>query len=127
MPIPAVIETSNPFWLRVRTPYNAAFVAAIKELPKSARKFDNEQKCWLVSPLFLDHAKQLCEKFYGEVEITDGSKKPQPKPVPKGTRFLGGASDCDHDWAKSWKMAVVERCDKCGQWKSPPLRTRGDK
>lgn len=129
MPIPALIElpksTDFPGWLRVRTPYKAEFVTAIKLLPRYARSFDPDSKCWLVSQSFLEEVKELCEEFYGEVEVLDG---PKPKAKPrKGTRYLGGDADCEHEWVKPWKMAVVERCEKCGQWEAPPLRVTGEK
>lgn len=51
--------------LVVKTPYNAGFVASLKEeIPPSARKWDSQSKVWVVSPQYGDILVKLIYTYY---------------------------------------------------------------
>ena len=52
--------------LRVQTPYNAQFVALIKSLPASARRFDPGAKAWLVDTQYAGRVREWILQCYGE-------------------------------------------------------------
>jgi len=52
--------------LVVRTPYNPQFVALIKSLPASARRFDPTAKIWLVDTQYADQVREWVLQCYGE-------------------------------------------------------------
>ncbi len=52
--------------LLVNTPYNPQFVALIKSLPASARRFDPGTKSWLVEPQYAWHIQKWIFDCYNE-------------------------------------------------------------
>lgn len=52
--------------LRVQTPYNAGFVAAIKALPSTARRYDPQTRTWLVGTQYANEIRGLIHRFFGE-------------------------------------------------------------
>jgi DnaJ-domain-containing protein 1 len=65
--------------LKVQTPYNAAFVAGIKMIPVTARKFDPTSKAWLVDPAYAGQVASLIEKHLGEVVLLPQIVKGAPR------------------------------------------------
>lgn len=53
--------------LKVRTPYNASLVAAIKSLPSTERKYDPNSKSWLVNPQHGSKVSGWIEQYLGEI------------------------------------------------------------
>jgi len=51
----------------VSTPYNQSFVASIKGIPRSERKYDPERKVWIVDPKHAPTVAHWIETFLGEV------------------------------------------------------------
>lgn len=52
--------------LRVQTPYHPGFVAAIKALPPSARRYDPQTRTWLVDTQYANEIRGLIHRFFGE-------------------------------------------------------------
>ncbi|MEZ0396812.1 MAG: J domain-containing protein [Anaerolineales bacterium] len=52
--------------LEIRTPYNPQFVALIKSLPSSARRFDSASKAWQVDTQYADKVREWILECYGE-------------------------------------------------------------
>lgn len=52
--------------LVVQTPYNPQFVALVKSLPTSARRFDPISKAWLVDTQYVGKIRQWILNCYGE-------------------------------------------------------------
>lgn len=52
--------------LRVKTPYNQAFVVEIKSIPASMRSFDSNTKEWLIDPSYGQKVVELIEQIFGE-------------------------------------------------------------
>lgn len=60
--------------LVVKTPYNKAFVAAIKSLPASERKYDPANKVWVVEPAHGEKIVAWIDVYFGErVKLPDMS------------------------------------------------------
>lgn len=56
--------------LKAQTPYHAGFVAAVKGLPASARKYDPQTRAWLVSPQYGAQLQRFILECFNEcVEI----------------------------------------------------------
>lgn len=54
--------TSTKDGLEFRSSYDPALVAAIKALPYSERKWNNDRKIWIVDPKHADYLAQLCQR-----------------------------------------------------------------
>lgn len=52
--------------LRVKTPYDAGFVAAIKSIPPTYRRYDPQTKTWLVDTQYANEIRGLIHRFFGE-------------------------------------------------------------
>jgi hypothetical protein len=52
--------------LRVKTPYNQAFVAGIKSIPAPMRSFDGDTKEWLIDPSYGQQIAELIKQVFGE-------------------------------------------------------------
>ena len=52
--------------LAVRTPYNPQFVALIKSLPASARRFDPDSKAWQIDTQYANEVRNWILQCYGE-------------------------------------------------------------
>lgn len=52
--------------LTIQTPYNAQFVALIKSLPASARRFDPANKVWQVDTQYAKQVREWVLQCYGE-------------------------------------------------------------
>lgn len=52
--------------LRIQTPYNAGFLAAIKALPSNARRYDQPTRTWLVDTQYAGEVRELIQRFFGE-------------------------------------------------------------
>jgi len=59
------VVAQNGAW-RVQTPYNAGFVAALKALPSTARRYDPQTRTWLVDTQYANEVKRLIHRFFGE-------------------------------------------------------------
>ena len=58
--------TASAEGLRLRSPYDQAFVAAFKlAIPHTARRWDGQAKCWLVDPAYGTKLVDLVATFYG--------------------------------------------------------------
>lgn len=102
--------------LLVRTPYDPGFVAAIKNLPASARKFDPTTKGWLVDPQYGGQVTTWIEAFWGE------KLAPLVVQAPPATelraidlRYLGACKDRGSEHSAfglsdgDWKIVMPEQ------------------
>ncbi len=62
----SVSVTEHNGALRVVTPYNPQFVALVKSLPASARRFDPGSKAWLVDTQYAKQVREWILQVYGE-------------------------------------------------------------
>lgn len=53
--------------LIVHTPYHAGFVAAIKSLPASARRYNQNDKSWIIDPQYGGEIVNWIAQFFGEL------------------------------------------------------------
>lgn len=65
-----VIELSTDrSHFKIWSPYNENFVAAIKRsIPKHARSWDKDERCWRVDTYWFGNAQQLLPNFYPDME-----------------------------------------------------------
>jgi hypothetical protein len=59
-------------WLEVVTPWNPAFLKALKSLPYSARKWDNVEKHWKVKVAYKDEVIELIKDHYKKEPAVEG-------------------------------------------------------
>lgn len=57
--------THEDKWLRIKTPYNAAYVSDIKKLPPGTRKWSYDDYCWRVLDTHKDKVLALIQEHYG--------------------------------------------------------------
>lgn len=55
----------------VRTPYDEAFIEAVKALPWQDRRWIAHESAWWVADEHMDRAKDLVIHHYGAVELVD--------------------------------------------------------
>lgn len=106
--------------LRVQTPYNPDFVAAIKGMPRAARTYEPDSKVWLVDPIYHRQVREWIQRFYGE-DIGDppGLNDLQTKPTTRilDVWYLGRTRDTGGDeleatgmnQARQWVYVFPER------------------
>lgn len=79
--------------LEIRTPYNPQFVALVKSLPSSDRRFDPNLKVWQVSTQYADKVREWILQCYGEdtgtIHVSGG--KPQLEMRVCDVWYLGRA------------------------------------
>lgn len=56
---------NKPGYSEVRSPWNAAYVTELKELPWKDRQWDSFGKCWVVANTHREKLKMLLEKHFG--------------------------------------------------------------
>ena len=80
--------------LLVKTPYDPGFVAGIKALPQTARKFDPGNKAWLVDPQYGNLVQRLIQAIFNEqVAIPAGQKVVSSQLQTLEIRYLGSCKD----------------------------------
>lgn len=101
--------------LRVKTPYNAGFVAAIKALPSTARRYDPQTRTWLVDTQYANDLRGLIHRFFGE-DVGDLSdlvvlaNNPEPelrvcdvwylgRTKPNGDEYTASGMNAQKEWA----------------------------
>ena len=85
--------------LIIRSPYNADFVAALKEsVPPQARKWDGLNKAWTVSPEYGDVVAALMQQHYGV--IVDGRQSADE---------IAAAQDAAEEAALNAEIATIRR------------------
>jgi hypothetical protein len=80
--------------LLVQTPYDAGFVAAIKSIAASERKFDPVSKGWLVDPRHASRIANMVAQYFGETVLIPqmaGSGKPELRVLD--VRYVGTCKD----------------------------------
>lgn len=88
--------------LRVQTPYNAQFVALIKSLPASARRFDPGAKAWLVDTQYGEQVRQFIRQVYGEdVNIPSAQHQPAAETRVLDVWYLGRTKPAGDEYAAS--------------------------
>lgn len=100
--------------LRVKTPYNAGFVAAIKALPSTARRYDPQTRTWLVDTQYANDLRGLIHRFFGE-DVDDLSdlvvlaNNPEPelrvcdvwylgRTKPNGDEYTASGMNAQKEW-----------------------------
>lgn len=97
--------------LRLKTPYNPGFVAALKALPSSARRYDPQSRTWLVDTQYADEVRGLIHRFFGEDvgDIVIASHKPETevricdvwylgRTKPAGDEYLASGMNAKKEW-----------------------------
>lgn len=104
--------------LLVKTPYDAAFVAALKTIPSADRRFDPGEKAWLVNPRYGREIERWINAYFGETVTlpTVQAAKAQPTLRLIEVHYLGACKDrdgqaeaygCDAD--SNWTFVFPER------------------
>lgn len=78
--------------VKVFTPYNAGFVAAIKTLPYGTRRWDAANRCWIVRADMVQTADSIVRTFYGE-GLLPKVEAPPPAPVAEAPVAIKVACD----------------------------------
>lgn len=69
--------------IRIRTPFVVEFVGQFKKrIPAGHRRWDPDDRMWIISYTYEGQAVELCKKFYGRIERyrhkpQSGSKPPE--------------------------------------------------
>jgi hypothetical protein len=97
--------------LQVVTPYNPQFVALIKSLPASSRRFDPVSKTWLVDTQYAAKVQEWIQKVYGEDigNIAVSNFQPQTetrildvwylgKTKPVGDEYVANGMNAQKEW-----------------------------
>lgn len=72
-------------WIKVRTPYIPSFVTDLKAVvPRGLRKWDQEERVWLVDPSYDEELIKLCERFFDKVEVVEVEPEVIEVPVATG-------------------------------------------
>ena len=98
--------------LQIVTPYNPQFVALIKSLPASARRFEPISKAWLVDTQYGVKVREWIQKVYGEDigNIAVSNFQPQSetrildvwylgKTKPVGDEYVANGMNAQKEWA----------------------------
>lgn len=84
MPLAQIVVLDDV--LLLKTPYHPGFVDALKlEVDWHQRKWDAASKVWEVHRAYRDIVIQICERFYGLVDIDD-----QTSPTPSQPAITAG-------------------------------------
>ena len=92
----------------IKAPYNKAFIAELKALPKSDRSWDDNggwEKFWFIADASADKATALYEKYFGAVEAPN-----YPTALNEGDRLAG--QSIRSEIAESKRRHV---CPDCGR------------
>jgi hypothetical protein len=97
--------------LHVMTPYNPQFVALIKSLPPSARRFDPDNKTWLVDAQYSGSVRSWILAVYGEDigDIAPSVQQPQTemrildvwylgRTKPAGDEYVANGMNAKNEW-----------------------------
>lgn len=86
-----------PDGLRVVTPYNRAFVDALKyAIPASARRWDGASKAWLVDPAYGQDVADLIQQHFGEqVTVPAATLSTAPQFKILRVEYIGRCKDVD--------------------------------
>lgn len=80
--------------LLVQTPYDPGFLAAIKSIPTSERRFDPNTKGWLIDPKHGLRVGKMIEQYYCElVMIPQVATNPTPDLRVLDIRYVGVCKD----------------------------------
>ncbi len=113
------VTTSNGA-LVVQTPYNPQFVALIKGLPASARRFDPIAKVWLVDTQYCGRVRDWILQIYGEDigTITIGNNQQQlitrvcdvwylGRTKPAGDEYQASGMNAQKEWVFIFPESVL--------------------
>lgn len=104
--------------LAMVTPYNAGFVAEFKAtIPVTLRRWDYDNKRWLIDPSVAHHVADLCMKHFGRrPEIPAANHTPKPQQRILEVRYIGVTKDRGGDERSafgyvngSWSVLFPER------------------
>jgi len=83
-----------PAGIAVHTPFDAAFVAALKNgVPAAARRWQPEDKVWIVSPQYADLVAQLIQTHFGYTVNAPAGVAAKPELRMLKLEYLGAAKD----------------------------------
>lgn len=96
--------------LRVQTPYNAGFVAALKALPSSARRYDPQTRTWYVDTQYANEVRRLIHRFFGEDvgDIVITSHQPETEVRICDVWYLGRTKPAGDEYHASGMNAQKE-------------------
>lgn len=89
--------TASPDGLRLASPYDAAFIAAFKQaIPASARRWDAQQRQWLIDPVHGNRLVREIETFFGvTVTLPTSVATAMPQIDVLHLAYLGGCKQRD--------------------------------
>lgn len=88
------VHKADDGWL-IETGFDAGYVDALKlELPRFARKWNEELRCWWIHPDFIGEAEAIARRYFSPAGTDDG---PQP-----GHNGRGAASPSPPQAAQPW-------------------------
>lgn len=107
--------------LQIVTPYNPQFVALIKSLPASSRRFDPVSKTWLVDTQYGGQVREWIQKVYGEDigNIAVSNFQPQTetrildvwylgKTKPVGDEYIANGMNAQKEWVFIFPERVLK-------------------
>ncbi len=57
-------------WIHCRTPYHEDFIMDLKnDIPHSARKYNRDEKIWLVEASYAEDLEKIVRKYFGEPTV----------------------------------------------------------
>lgn len=83
--------------LVLKTPYDPALVAAIKQLPANDRRYDPVEKTWMVNPRFSKEIERWIHTYFGEIVLMPEIQTSQPKTEMRllEVHYIGACKDRD--------------------------------
>lgn len=106
--------------LQIVTPYNPQFVALVKSLPASARRFDPISKAWLVDTQYGRQVREWIQKVYGEdinIAVSDFQPKSETrildvwylgKTKPVGDEYVANGMNAQKEWVFIFPERVLK-------------------
>lgn len=129
----ARIVPTNDSSLAFFSPYDPALVADMKtRIPYSDRRWQPEQKCWLITPKHLGTLENLCQEYLGitptiQGSLFSGKSEKQTKilelkyvgaPKAREDGSITAFAYCDGDWRVIFPESVLR------DWFEPGMETR---
>jgi hypothetical protein len=80
--------------IAVHTPYDSAFVAALKQqIPAAERRWQPDEKAWIIASQHGDLAAQLIDEYFGQNVDVPAARSAQPEQRMLKLEYLGQAKD----------------------------------
>jgi hypothetical protein len=96
--------------LRISTPYNPQFVALVKSLPPDSRRFDADNKVWLVDAQYAQSVRGWILSVYGEDigDIAASTQQPQTETRILDVWYLGRTKCAGDEYVANGMNAKIK-------------------